>query len=189
MSDTPQHSENIRDSIDSSCSVTWEESPFAESGTESVQQQDEEIQEDTEFSSEKQQPIQSNDNVQNDKSCVPDNDDHAINKEIGESHTSKFDQITDNDIQQSPVQLIDEEAKEENVKNNLNLSAPQNNQVQTILCQSNASSNRVPVVDPTSTASLQISFNKQCEEMPQEHVIVPWGWKRIISSDIIVYLR
>ena len=188
MSDTPQHIENIRDSIESSCSVTWEESPLAESGTESVQLQEDEIQEDTEVSSESHQPIKSNENVTNEKSCVSDSDNPTNDAETDNTNISTFTQITDNDKQPSPVLLIDKKVKEENVEINVHLTVPQNNQVQTIQCPSNQSSNRVPV-EQTSTASLQIGFNNQCEDRSKEHVIVPWGWKRIFSSDIVIYLR
>ena len=86
------------------------------------------------------------------------------------------------------MQVIDEEVKKENVQINVNVPVPQNNPVQTILCPSNQSPNLVPA-EQTSTASLQIGFNDQREDRSKEHVIVPWGWKRIISSDIVIYLR
>ena len=125
--------------------------------------------------------------MSNNRSRVTEGDGQSNTEESSEMIRQEIKQLSDSNLQQRPVTLVDEEIKDKNIQLNINSTFHQKDQVQAILCSSHLSSDFSPLISIPSSSELS-GFN-QYDAKPKEHVIVPWGWKRILSSDIVVYLR
>ena len=186
MSEIPKHLENIRDSIDSTCSVTWEESPLDESGTESTHQPDEETMEGrTDTPSTPFPHEQTGDNMTREElpeSKDDNNQDNCV--ESSDSISSNVNPNSDESVEQRPVTLVDDDIKDENVQ--IDINSQFTNQKAPI-CPSVPSTSHVPMEHRPSSSESFIA--NQHETAAKEHVIVPWGWRRIITPELVIYVR
>ena len=183
----PQDVISLRDSIESVSSVTYAESPLADSGSESITHHEDEVTNDIADGPVNipDSIVQSHECQEATEPCVNDNQEQEMKEETSlQRHEPSFE--TENE--QTPMNMVDDSRNDGMVTINMNPSANQNNQVQTIICPPQPSSNMFAFNQASSTSSTseQLPFNptenKDC-------VVVPWGWKRLVSSDIVVYVR
>ena len=87
----------------------------------------------------------------------------------------------------SQSKLVDDESKDGTVTINMNPNIHQSNPVQAILCPPQLSSSMLSFNQTSSSSSTEKFGFSETEN--KDYVVVPWGWKRVISADIVVYVR
>ena len=182
----PKEIESLRDSIESVSSVTYAESPLADSGPESITHQEDEDTKDTvnEAVNNPEQMVQSHENQENSNSCDNENQEEAFTNVNNHQQVNSSLEINKD---KSQLKLVDDESKDGTVTINMNPNIHQNNPVQAILCPPQPSSSMLSFNQTSSSSSTEKFGSSETEN--KDYVVVPWGWKRVISADIVVYVR